>query len=249
VFLATTYVSAHSIETTLKVLADHLPIVQEVFEQILAGSDTTAAAIRIILLYVMSHRRVYAKLQSEIDKYVSKGVAPVSPSIISDAEVRQLPYLGAVVREALRVHPPVANIFSRITPASGDAVTINDEEYFIPGGTLIGYSAWTMHRNNPALYGEDCASFRPERWLIDISDPEKKELLTKMAKTNDMIFGYGRWLCLGRNIALIEIHKCIFELFRHFDLELTNPLEPWKTFNSLGLWEIKDMWVDVSERE
>jgi hypothetical protein len=33
------------------------------------------------------------------------------------------------------------------------------------------------------------------------------------------------------------------------DDELTNPLEPWKTFNSLGLWEIKDMWVDVSERE
>jgi cytochrome P450 len=235
--------------TTLKVLADHLPIVQEVFEQILAGSDTTAAAIRIILLYVMTHRRVYSKLKSEIDQSVKNGVAPASPGIISDAAVRRLPYLGAVVREAFRVHPPVANIFSRITPASGDVVTINDKECFIPGGTLIGYSAWTMHRNNPSLYGSDCASFRPERWLLDSnSSTENKERLAKMTKTNDMIFGYGRWLCLGRNIALIEIHKAIFELLRHFELELTNPLEPWRTFNSLGLWEIKDMWVDVTER-
>jgi cytochrome P450 len=78
-------------------------LVQEVFEQILAGSDTTAAAIRVILLYVMSHPRVYAKLRAEIDETVKKGVAPESPSIISDAEVRRLPYLGAVVREGMRV--------------------------------------------------------------------------------------------------------------------------------------------------
>jgi cytochrome P450 len=70
-----------------------------------------------------------------------------------------------------------------------------------------------------------------------------------MTKTNDMIFGYGRWLCLGRNVALIEIHKCVFELLRHFDLSLANPLEPWKIFNSLGLWEIKDMWVNVTMRK
>jgi hypothetical protein len=51
----------------------------------------------------MSHRRVYAKLQAEINEATKNGVAPASPSIISDADVRRLPYLGAVVREALRV--------------------------------------------------------------------------------------------------------------------------------------------------
>jgi hypothetical protein len=74
-----------------------------VFEQILAGSDTTAAAIRVILLYVMSHPRVYAKLQAEIDEAVRNRTAPASPGVISDAEVRCLPYLGAVVREGMRV--------------------------------------------------------------------------------------------------------------------------------------------------
>lgn len=221
---------------------------QEAFEQILAGSDTTAAAIRVILLYVMSNPRVYTKLQAEIDETVQSGTAPASPAIISDAEARKLPYLCAVVREGMRIHPPVANLFSRIAPDGGDVVTVQGQEHFIPGGTMIGYSAWSMHRNNRTLYGEDAAVFRPERWIVDESNPVEKDRLKQMIKTNDMVFGYGRWVCLGRNIALIEVHKCVFELLRHFDLALSNPAEPWKTHNSLGLWEIKDMWVDVTAR-
>ncbi|KAH9877358.1 hypothetical protein IAQ61_002723 [Plenodomus lingam] len=220
---------------------------QEAFEQIIAGSDTTAAAIRIILLYLMTHPRVYTKLQSEIDHTVESDIA--GPNTVSDKAARQLPYLGAVVREALRVHPPVVNLFSRVTPPEGDIFTINGTETHIPGGTLIGYSAWAMHRNNRALYGEDAHVFRPERWFLDSSTAENRDRLARMTKTNDMIFGHGRWVCLGRNIALIEIHKCIFELLRHFDLALTDPAAPWKTFNSLGLWEIRDMWVDVTARD
>jgi cytochrome P450 len=74
---------------------------QEAFEQILAGSDTTAAAIRIILLYIISHPRVYRKLQEEIDQFAKKHNS--AEEVISDADARQLPYLSAVVREGLRV--------------------------------------------------------------------------------------------------------------------------------------------------
>jgi len=113
---------------------------------------------------------------------------------------------------------------------------------------MIGYSAWSMHRNNRALYGEDAKVFRPERWFVDGDSAEEKERYAKMVKTNDMIFGYGRWVCLGKNIAMIEIHKCLFELFKHFDFALTNPAEPWKILNSIGLFEISDMVVDVTAR-
>ena len=162
---------------------------QEAFEQIVAGSDTTAAAIRIILLYVITHPRVYKKLQNEIDDAVKSGIAPASPAIIPDSEARKLPYLSAVVREGMRIHPPVVNLFSRITPDSGDVVTVQGKGYFIPGGTMIGYSAWSMHRNNRTLYGEDAKVFRPERWFVDELDLAEKERLKQMIKTNDMIFG------------------------------------------------------------
>lgn len=144
----------------------------------------------------------------------------------------------------LQVHPPVTNIFSRVTPSHGETVTIADKTYFIPGGVMIGYSAWAMHRNNRALYGSDASTFRPERWL-HVDDAER---LAKMTKTNDMIFGYGRWQCLGKHIALLEIHKSVFELFRYFDFALSDPARPWKTFDTLGLWQIEDMWVDVTLR-
>jgi cytochrome P450 len=220
----------------------------EVFEQILAGADTTAGAIRAILLYVLSHPRVYKKLQAEIDEAVKAGTAPAYPKIISDAQSRRLPYLNAVVREGMRIHPPAVNIFSHITPHEGDAVTVEGKEYFLPGGVLIGYSAWGMHKNNSGVYGEDAEVFRPERWILDESIPDEKERLARMTKVNDLVFGYGRWVCLGRTVALIEVHKAVFELLRHFDFAITNPHKPWEIYNSLGLWEINNMPVDVTER-
>lgn len=220
----------------------------ETFEQILAGAETTAGAIRATLLYLINYPRVYKKVQAEIDEAVRRGVAPAAPEIIADAEVRRLPYLGAVVRESLRIHPPAVNLFSHYAPPEGDAVTVEGKEYFIPGGTMIGYSAWTMHRNNKAVYGEDAAVFRPERWLLDESIPAEKERLAQMMKINDLNFGYGRWKCLGKNVALIEVHKTVFELLRNFDFAVTNPQKPWETYNMLGLWDINNMPVTVTER-
>ena len=221
----------------------------EIFEQILAGSDTTASGLRVIMLYTMTHPRVYAKLQSEIDAVVKAGKAPLSPGVISDSTARQLPYLGAVVREAFRVHPPVVNLFPRVVPKGGDTVTVDGKSYYLPGGATIGYAAWSMHRNNKALYGEDAHVFRPERWLIPDSDLDGKERLARMIKTNDMIFGYGRWQCLGKAIAMIEIHKTVFELLRNFDFALIDPEKPMTKIETMGLFAMTQMWVQVTERQ
>ena len=221
----------------------------EAFEQILAGSDTTASALRVIMLYTMTHPRVYAKLQSEIDAAVKAGIAPPSPGVISDSKAGQLPYLGAVVREAIRVHPPVVNIFSRVVPKGGDTVEVDGKSYYLPGGTRIGYAAWSMHRNNKTVYGEDAHVFRPERWFVPESDPDGKERLARMIKTNDMVFGYGRWQCLGKTVAMIEIHKAVFELLRNFDFALISPEKPWTKIDTMGLFAISEMWVQVTERQ
>ncbi|KAF2712450.1 pisatin demethylase [Pleomassaria siparia CBS 279.74] len=222
---------------------------QEIFETLLAGSDTTSASLRVIVLYILSHPRVYAKLQAEIDATVkARTAAPTSSDIIPDAEVRKLPYLGVVVREAMRVHPPVVCLFSRVVPKGGDVVTVEGKDVFLPGDTMIGCSAWGMHRNNKTLYGADADVFRPERWFVDESIPEEKDRLARMYKTNDLLFGYGRWVCLGRVVALIEIHKAIFELLRNFDFAITNPHEPWTLFETMGLFAIGDMYVNVTER-
>lgn len=179
----------------------------EALEQILAGSDTTAGGIRGTLLHIITNPRVYLKLQREIDDAVSRGHAPgINEGLITVAQTKLLPYLQAVIREALRVWPPVVNIFSRDVPADGDTVVVDGESVFLPGGVCIGYSAYAMHHSEK-IYGKDAKAFRPERWFE--SDPDK---LAVMTRTNDLIFGYGKFQCLGKPVAQIEIGKTVFEV-------------------------------------
>ncbi|KAM6483357.1 cytochrome P450 [Trichoderma sp. SZMC 28011] len=208
----------------------------EALEQIVAGSDTTATGIRCTLLHIITNPRVYAKLQKEIDEAIRDGKAP-QDDLITHTQAKQLPYLQATIREAMRVWPPVANVFSRDIPPEGDTVKVKGEDVFLPGGACIGYSALAMHHSTE-IYGPDAKAFRPERWF-----EEDKDKLALMLRTNELIFGHGKFQCLGKAVAQIEIGKVVFEIFRNFDMALINPTKPWVALNSLGLFTISDMWV------
>ncbi|KAI8267619.1 Cytochrome P450 monooxygenase lolP1 [Colletotrichum sp. SAR11_239] len=93
-------------------------------------------------------------------------------------------------------------------------------------------------------YGEDAKTFRPERWF-----EEDEGKLAAMKSVNDLVFGYGKFLCLGKPVAQIELAKTIFELFRNFELAPMDPARPWKAYNAMGLFFISDMWVQVMERK
>jgi cytochrome P450 len=181
-------------------------LVGEALLQLIAGCDTTSTAIRSILLYLLTHPRVYAKLQAAIDAAVADGKAPPVPGIISDAEAKSLPYLQACIKEGMRVHPPTAGLFPKI-PDGGDTVMVDGKPVFLPGGTNVSYAAYAVLLDK-RVYGEDADEFRPERWLLE-KDEEK---LALMHRTHDLIFGYGRYQCLGRPIALMEMYKTVFEV-------------------------------------
>jgi cytochrome P450 len=185
-------------------------LVSESLLQILAGSDTTATAIRATMLYLMTHQRVYRKLQEEIDHAVTLGRAAASPDIVTDETLRSLPYLQAVVREGLRIHPPITDVVPKKVPEGGDTFTINGKEYSLPGGTNIGYNVLGVQHDKD-LFGEDADYFRPERWLLD-NDASQQDRLMDMKRTTEMIFGYGKYQCLGKPIAWLEIRKVIFEV-------------------------------------
>ncbi|KPM39018.1 hypothetical protein AK830_g7543 [Neonectria ditissima] len=208
----------------------------EALEQVLAGADTTSTAIRAALLHIMSNPRVYAKLQQEVDE------ADVPDGIISQAQVKQHPYLQAIIREALRIWPPAVGTLPRDTPRGGDTVYVNGDPVFLPGGISIGYSAHGIHHSEE-IYGKDAKVFRPERWLN--ADPYR---LAAMIRTNELIFGHAKFQCLGKPVAHLELGKTIFELMRNFDLALISPARPWNARNHLGLFAISDMWVQVMER-
>ena len=162
----------------------------EALLQVVAGSDTSAGTIRTVMLNILTNPTSYSKLRKEIADGIANGKVS---SPIKDAEARQLPYLQAVLKEAMRLMPPASGAFFKTVPAAGDTI----DGKFIPGGTQIGSSPLGIHRSKK-IFGPDADLFRPERWIE--ASPEKFD---HMAGTVDLIFHYGKYQCLGRNVALM----------------------------------------------
>ncbi|KIW27807.1 uncharacterized protein PV07_07512 [Cladophialophora immunda] len=203
--------------------------------QILAGSDTTATILRIALIYIISNPRIYRELQRECD-----AAKVPEDEIITNERALQLPYLMAVIQEALRYHPAASGHGPRIVPPQGDT----HDGMYIPPGTVITVCTWKLHRLNYDAYGEDADVFRPERWLE--ASPERR---ARMEKAHDLVFGYGSFRCLGERIARIELHKVLFELMRRFDFELLNPMHPLDNDVNYGIFLQSGLWVRVEERK
>lgn len=209
--------------------------VSEASLQIVAGTDTTGTVLRTTMLYIITNPHVYLAVHAEVDSF--KSSTSKDDAIISDEEAKTLPYLQAVIKEGARMCPPATGLLSKKTPPEGD--TINGR--FVPGGTDIGQCAWGLQRSK-IVYGEDSMLFRPERWL-----EAKGEKLEKMEKSVGLVWGFGKYSCLGKNISWLEMDKVFFELLTRFDFTLVDPTRPWKSEN-VGLWMQSEMFVKVTER-
>lgn len=174
----------------------------EVLVQIVAGSDTVATPIRGTLLYLLTARHAYDKLQAEIDGFFA---GRNDAGTIKNSEALQLPYLQAVVYEGLRMNPPFSGQMGKRTPPGGETLP---NGVFVPGGVDIAHSTLSMQRL-PEVFGDDVDVFRPERWLEAEADPTRKALMTRAV---DLNFGYGRWVCVGKHIAMMELNKIFVEV-------------------------------------
>lgn len=143
----------------------------------------------------------------------------------------------AVVYEAIRIHPPNFLLACKEVPAGGETL----DGIFVPGGTDIAQNSWSLLRNQD-IFGQDSDVFRPERWLS--VDGEKRQ---EMERVTELLFGYGRWQCPGKQIAFLELSKLLFELFRDFDFQIINPKTPWVE-KQFGIFLINSMWMRVTER-
>ncbi|KAF9769659.1 hypothetical protein IL306_012904, partial [Fusarium sp. DS 682] len=106
---------------------------------VVAGGETTATTIRMIMLCILTNPAAYRRLQQEIDD-AAKAKTISSP--ITDAEARKLPFLQATIQEGLRIKVPAAGPLFKEVPAEGDTI----DGMFIPGGTQIGISPFGVYR-------------------------------------------------------------------------------------------------------
>jgi cytochrome P450 len=176
---------------------DRDQLIQQVFLFIIAGSNSTAHALRMTLLSLITTSSASAALVAEIRSAASRITVP-----ISWADAQALPYLQAVVREGLRMWPPVQGLGFKRVPPGGDVIS----GLFVPGGTEVGQGFFAIGRS-VAVWGDDADIFRPERWLE--ADDERLRVMNAAVDTH---FGAGKYSCLGKPIAMMELTKAVFEV-------------------------------------
>ncbi|KAJ5648011.1 Cytochrome P450 [Penicillium lividum] len=202
-----------------------------------AGSDTTAISLRAILYYTLKSPRVSGKLHEELKSAYQAG--RISCPVSWKQSQEELPYLDAVVKEALRLHPAVGLLLERIVPTGG--LQLPNGGPFLPAGTIVGANPWIIHRHS--CFGEKVDSFIPERWLQMEGESEDEY----QARKHQMLratftFGAGPRTCIGKNISLLEIYKLIPSLFLTFKITLENPEKEWTTVNA---WFVRQKHMDV----
>ncbi|KAH9002683.1 cytochrome P450 [Lactarius hatsudake] len=152
-----------------------------------AGSETTSGVLAWWTLGMLVYPETQARAQAELDAVVGRGRLPTF------ADYPHLPYIRAMVKEALRWRP--------VDPIGLPHQSIEDDWYegmFIPKGTICIANVWHLNRD-PDIYGEDAGDFNPARHLdskgeIAPCPPDTKE-------EGHVSFGFGRRMCVGRHVA------------------------------------------------
>lgn len=163
-----------------------------------AGADTTGTALGCTLRFLLTNPDVMHKARTEIKAAEKAG--KLSTPISYEESRNHLPYFGACIKESLRLNPPASNLFARVVPEGGKHIGAE----FIPAETEITSNAYVVQRD-PALYGSDPEMYRPERWLESPSHASEME-------AGMFVFGTGPRICIGKDIAMMELSKLLPEV-------------------------------------
>lgn len=187
---------------------------------ILAGKDSTSAAICWTMYMLTKHPDVRAKVRQELATLQKQQTTPVKQeyeseekaieafaSLLNFDNVNSLDYLHAVLTETMRLYPPL--------PLNAKEAVEDDilpTGQIVRKGDTIVLQAYGMARM-PYLWCPDAGEFKPERWLKDgVFQPESPFKYIQ--------FQGGPRLCLGKESSYLQMKITVAMLTQFFDFEL-----------------------------
>lgn len=188
----------------MKVVPDDQQVVAEAIDILVAGSDTTAFTLTCGIWHISRNAHIQRKLTEALAEALPGREEPSSL-----LQLESIPYLGACVRECLRMAMPVPGRLPRIVPGAGHEPLVVDGQV-VPPGTVVGISAYTMHRSEE-LWGSDALDFNPDRWLGEEGKHLESYLVT---------FSKGLRSCIGQNLAFAELYATIAMLYGNFEIQV-----------------------------
>lgn len=156
-----------------------------------------AILLEWILARMVLHPEIQLKAQAEIENIVG------SSRVVSDSDIPNLPYLQAIVKECLRVHPP-GPLLSWARLAIHD---VHVGDHFVPAGTTAMVNMWAI-THDEKVWSEP-EMFKPERFIDEDVSIMGSNL--KLAP-----FGSGRRVCPGKAMGLASVHLWLAMLLQSF---------------------------------
>jgi cytochrome P450 len=173
-------------------------ILSDCLDNLWAGVSTTSDGLAPLFRYLSlpEHRKRQERLREEIRKTTADaGVS--SPFQLSADQLKQCAYLEAVIRETLRLHPPIPFSMERIVTNREGAISVKG--YNVPAGWKISSQAMYMQRQEQVF--SDARTWCPERWIEGNADAKEGREDIRDMKSHFFAFGTGPRMCLGINVA------------------------------------------------
>ncbi|XP_031670356.1 cytochrome P450 2U1 [Oncorhynchus kisutch] len=180
----------------------------------IAGTDTTTNTVLWMMLYMVVYPDIQERVQAEIDAVVGPDRVP------SLTDKGSLPFTEATIMEVQRMTVVVPLAIPHMA-----SETTEFRGYTIPKGTVIIPNLWSVHRD-PTVW-EEPDDFNPSRFLDDQGNLLRKECFIP--------FGIGRRVCMGEQLAKMELFLMFTSLLQAFSFRLPEGLAPPPMHGRFGL--------------
>ncbi|KAJ7824618.1 cytochrome P450 [Mycena olivaceomarginata] len=159
----------------------------------IAGHDTTAGAMSSLCYYMAMRPEIQERARNEVRRAMSKN-ATGEPTM---AELGEMPFLQACIRESLRVNTPITYMVPRAAMKDAVLVGANGNEVFVPKGSSVIINITSIHYKEE--YWPSAHQFNPERFM-SMSEGQEKDY----DATQWLPFALGARMCPARNFAMYE---------------------------------------------
>ncbi|EOA12720.1 hypothetical protein CARUB_v10028124mg [Capsella rubella] len=175
----------------------------------IAGRDTTAAALTWFFWLLSENPRVVTKIRQEIDTILPRGSSGQErPSYDSMEFLNKLLYLHGALCETLRLYPPVP--IELVSPLKSDLLPSGHK---VEENSKIFIFLYALGRMR-AIWGEDALEFKPERWISETGT------LRHVPTFKFLAFNGGPRSCLGKQIAMIQMKTVVVEILQNYDIKV-----------------------------
>ncbi|MFD8246834.1 cytochrome P450 [Nocardia sp. NPDC059691] len=176
-----------------------------------AGHHTTSGTAAWTIIELLRHPEVLDRVVTELDELYADG------SDISFGALRQIPMLESVLKETLRLHPPLI-ILMRVARGEFDVCGHRIE----PGDHVAATPA--ISNRIPEDF-PDPDAFDPGRYI----DPNQADLVNRWTW---IPFGAGRHRCVGAAFALMQLKAIFSLLLRDWEFEMVQPSDSYRNDHS-----------------